>query len=149
MALDAGGRKAGIVDQINVTPLIDVLLVLLILFMVATPLSTRSLDSALPLPAPSSTAAPPPPRSLVLEVGDSAWSLNRLPLASLDDLELRLRDTLATRADKTLLVRASGPVDYGAVIEALDTARAAGATRIGLLGSGPGAVEPAAGAGGP
>jgi biopolymer transport protein ExbD len=140
MASTPGARSGGIVAQINVTPLVDVLLVLLILFMVVTPMTTRSLDSALPVPAPPSpeTSTPPPP-SLVLELDDAGLALNRRPLASLADLESRLRDLLATRADKTLFVRASGRVAYGAVVEALDAARAAGVTRIGLLGSRPGA----------
>jgi biopolymer transport protein ExbD len=146
MASTPGARSGGIVAQINVTPLVDVLLVLLILFMIVTPMTTRSLDSALPVPAPPSPeASTPPPPSLVLELDDAGLALNRRPLASLADLESRLRDVLATRADKTLFVSASGAVGYGAVVEALDAARAAGVTRIGLLGSRTGAAEPANG----
>jgi len=140
MASTPGARGGGIVAQINVTPLVDVLLVLLILFMVVTPITTRSLDSALPVPAPPvPEASTPPPRALVLEVDEAGLALNRQSLASLADLESRLRDILAIRADKTLFVRASGRVVYGSVVEALDTARAAGVTRIGLLGSRTGA----------
>ena len=127
-----GHRHA--LSEINVTPLIDVLLVLLIIFMVVTPIAARGLDVGLPAP-PDRVAPPPPvPAPLVLELVPTGLSLNGLPLLDLRALESRLQDVFATRADRTLYVKAAGGVSYGRVVEAMDVARGCGADRIGLIG---------------
>jgi biopolymer transport protein ExbD len=125
-------RTASPRADINVTPLIDVLLVLLILFMLATPVARPSLDIRLPSADPSPAPSPPPP-AVVLEMDTSGLKLNGTFLVSKSELGLRLRDVMAVRSDKTLFVRASGALAYGSVVEALDVARGAGVERIGLL----------------
>ena len=113
--------------EINVTPLIDVLLVLLILFLLIAPAGRARLDAALPEPAPGRDGAGPEelPTLRVLEGG---YSLDGQPAVSVADLETRLRERLAGRARPRLLVQAAARVPYGRVVAALDAAEAAGAS---------------------
>src|SRR5262245_59645262 len=102
--------------QINVTPFVDVLLVLLILFMVITPLAHRGMDVSLPPPCDGPTPRPVP-GPLVLTVRPDRLELNDRVFTGLEDLATGLRDVLAVRIDRTLFVRAEG-VSYGDVVSA-------------------------------
>jgi len=117
--------------DINVTPLIDVLLVLLILFIVVAPPAPKALDAALP-PPPDPTAIPEP-ASLVLEVSADELRLNATPVLTLRDLEERLRAAFEARRDRTLFVRPAARLRYSRLIDALDAAHGAGASRIGIV----------------
>lgn len=116
--------------DINVTPLIDLLLVLLIIFMLVAPVAPRALGASLPR---SEGPSDPAPASLVLEVRADDFALNTAPVLTLGDLEGRLRAAFETRGDGTLFVKVEGDVPYERVVAAVDAAQGAGASRIGLV----------------
>jgi biopolymer transport protein TolR len=129
----AVAKAKGAMAEPNVTPFIDVLLVLLIIFMVVTPLTQKGLDISLPQPPPPNT--PPenqPSNQVVLSLEEGAITVNKTPV-SLEELGARLRDIYQARSDKTMFIKASGTVPYGKVVQAMDIARGSGVERIGII----------------
>ena len=137
MSEDAPRARRAIAD-INITPLIDVMLVLLIIFMLVAPVAHRGLDVGLQQEARGPDIEPRPgPVVMTLEraaEGTLLVSVNRRPVDA-RDLGAALRDVFQAQSDKTLFVRAVGPLRYGQVVEAMDTARGAGVERIGIMGA--------------
>ena len=131
MAMGGGNPSGGLTNEINVTPMIDVLLVLLIIFMMVIPMSRKAIDLQLPDPTPDNTPQGPPPSQIVLEVlPGNVFKVNSQPIAK-NDLGRRLKEIYDPRPDKIIFVKGDPTVKYSDVIYAMDVARGAGVKVIG------------------
>jgi biopolymer transport protein TolR len=126
------GKKKGAMSDINITPYIDILLVLLIIFMVITPIRQMDLDVKVPQTSNDANAAPDP-SVIVVSVGEAAQiAINQEP-TTIGDLGAKLQDIYSKRANKNMFVSASAKLPYGDVVKVIDIAKGAGVQDIGLL----------------
>ena len=129
----AVSSKGGAMANINITPYIDILLVLLIIFMVITPVRQMDLDVKVPQANTSDTPAAPDPSVIVVAVGESAViAINSEP-TNIRDLSARLTEIYSARANKNMFISASPKLPYGDVVRVIDIAKGAGVGDIGLI----------------
>lgn len=129
-----GGSGKGVRSDINITPLVDVVLVLLIIFMVMTPTLLKEVDVKVPDKAEVETSAVPPTNEevVVSVTGEGKFQLNHEPI---DDMRLgdRIRESMAARAEKRVFFDIDDDAPYGDAMHAMDICRGAGVKTLGLM----------------
>jgi biopolymer transport protein ExbD len=133
MSMSVGSGKVGraAMSEINMTPMIDVLLVLLVIFMIAQPLLQRSIDVQLPIEKPNQTQANN--TSITLEMfADGRMTINTLPVTT-QTLDAELKRIYSARPDKVMFFKAEPKVKYQEVISVMDAARGAGVEVLGAM----------------
>jgi biopolymer transport protein TolR len=131
MAMTQGGNT-GLSNDINVTPMIDVLLVLLVIFIMAVPMMRKAIDLQLPDPTPQPQTTTQAPDQIVLQVlPGGAYKINSEAVTK-DKLAARLKEIFEPRPDKIIFVKGDPTVKYQDVIFGMDQARGAGVKVIGI-----------------
>ena len=129
----SGKKRGGTMVNINVTPYIDILLVLLIVFMVITPIRQLELDVKVPQSSADAEPAPPDPNVIVVSISDTAQVAINGVDQSLSQLGSELRRIYSARANKDMFISASAKLPYGDVVRIIDIAKGSGVGDIGLI----------------
>ena len=138
MGMGGGGGTGHAVSEINVTPLIDVLLVLLIIFMVIVPVTPKGLDTLIPQPPKNKTQDQPNDRTIVVQVlsngmgAEPSYKINETSFAKAQ-LEPQLAAIFATRQEKVMFVKGDKDLDFSKVAEVIDFGHQADVDNIGLI----------------
>ena len=137
MGMGGGGGTGKAVSDINVTPLIDVLLVLLIIFMVIVPITPHGLNTLVPQPPKNKDQQEPNDRTIVVQVlangkGEPSYKINEDTFAK-SAIEPKLAEIFATRQEKVMFVKGDADLDYGKVAEVIDMGHQAEVDNIGLI----------------
>jgi biopolymer transport protein TolR len=132
-----GGNTGGAVSEINVTPLIDVLLVLLIIFMVIVPVTPKGLETLVPQPPKNKTEDQPNDRTIVVQVlsngaAPPSYKINDTTF-NRTDIEPKLMEIFSTRQEKVMFVKGDKDLDFNKVAEVIDFGHQAGVDNIGLI----------------
>jgi biopolymer transport protein TolR len=131
MAMNSGGNNRRFMSEINVTPLVDVMLVLLIIFMVAAPMMTQGVDINLPKTTSKNIKTKDEPLMLTVNKKKEIFLENH-PVA-LDRLELKIKKIFENRREKEVLLRADKDVPYGFIIDVMARVKNAGINKLGMV----------------
>jgi len=137
MGMGSGGGIRAAVAEINVTPLIDVLLVLLIIFMVILPQAPNGLKAVVPQPPKNQLVEPAPETTIVVQVlsgksGEPSYKINEEPFAK-SRVEAKLAEIFALRQEKTMFVKGDPELRYETIAEVIDYAHLAGVENVGII----------------
>jgi biopolymer transport protein TolR len=133
MAMNVGGGS-GVQASINMTPMIDILLVLLIIFMAISPVHPKGLEALAPQPPPPNS--PPPPdndRTVVIQIAkDNSVKINQED-TQWPNLETRLVEIFKTRSDRVVFIKGDPDLDFASIAQAIDAAHGANIDKVGLM----------------
>jgi biopolymer transport protein TolR len=132
MAMDVGSKRGGLNSDINVTPLVDVMLVLLIIMMIVAPLLQSGVSLTLPI-ATNSVDKPETADQTVVAIDRQKRFYVGVKEVSKDNLTREVQEVLEGKKDKIVIIKADREVEYGAVMEAMDQLRAGGIEDMGLI----------------
>jgi biopolymer transport protein TolR len=132
MAMDMGGARGGVKSDINVTPLVDVMLVLLIIMMIVAPLLQKGAPVRLPTAANSVDKPETQGQTVVAVAANGDYYVNGVPVP-FAEVKRRVSDILENQTEKIVLIKADEDASYGKVMEAMDELRAAGIEDMGLI----------------
>ena len=132
MSMDVGGAKGGVKADINVTPLVDVMLVLLIIMMLVAPMLQQGVSVKLPM-ADNTTDKPEVQGQTIIAVSKDKHIYLNARQVSEAELGTRVNEYLESKKDKVVIIKADEEVEYGAVMAAMDGLRQAGIEDIGLI----------------
>jgi len=127
------GSKGGAMASINITPYIDILLVLLIIFMVITPIRQMDLDVKVPQASENTSEVAVDPSVIVVSIGEAAQIAINGESQTIDRLGGKLQEIYSARANKNMFVSASPKLPYGDVVKVIDIAKGAGVGDIGMI----------------
>src|SRR5882762_10946793 len=135
MGMDVGGKSGGEMATMNVVPLIDILLVMIIIFMVITPRTPKGLDALVPQPAPPNQQQQPQTmqKTIVVQLLDTGKLKINEEDATWDSLGARLSDVFKERAEKVAFVQGEDGVRFFDVARAIDIMRGSGIEKVGLM----------------
>ncbi len=132
MAMDVGGAKGGIKSDINVTPLVDVMLVLLIIMMIVAPMLQKGANVRLPAAANSAVKPETSGQTVVAVTADGGFWVNGVRVPD-TELRTRVEDILEGKSERVVLIKADVDAQYGKVMDAMDELRGAGIEDMGLI----------------